>query len=115
MDNLFIIVVLLWTVTILLIVLFLKKYHVVDGICINKEKCNSAKQDDGCLYFEYQKNDGNGLRRCYGRVGSLIKMKEGKKCKLLVTKEYNENAILLSDVIKLLLCLLLVSVLLLIV
>lgn len=113
MKILFIFTITIWIIVALLIMLFSKKYHIVNAICVKGDSCENLNKTPGFIYFEYKNDFGRGMNTYYGQATTTGIIKEGKQCKILITKDYNERVIVYADVIKLIIVLVLLSVLLL--
>lgn len=111
MKILFIFMVAIWIIAALLIILFSKKYRIVNAVCVNGDNCEKLNKAPGFIYFEYNNDYGRGMDRYYGQATTTGIIKEGKVCKILITKDYNERVIVLADVTKLVIVLVLFSVL----
>ena len=98
---------------VLLIIFFAKKYCVVNAICVNSDSCENLNKMSGFIYFEYKNDFGCGMNTYYGRAITTGVIKEGKQCKILIKKIYNERVIVYADMIKLVIALFLLSMLLL--
>ena len=105
------IVIIMWIIVMLLTILFSKKYSLVKAMCINETQCKLSKKVDGLVYFEYENDFGNGLRKNYGQASTVSRIQEGKEYKILVVKVFDERVIVFDDVKKLFICLCIISVL----
>lgn len=113
MKILFIFTIIIWSIVALLIILFSKKYRIVDAICVNGDNCEKINKTPGFIYFEYKNDFGCGMNTYYGQATTTGVIKEGKQCKILITKDYNERVIVYADAVKLVIVLLILSTLLL--
>ena len=104
-------VIIIWIAVILLSILFFQKYSLVEACCINESQSKITNKKEGLVYFEYDKDFGHGLCKNYGSASTVSRVREGKKYKILVVKEFDEHVIVIADVLKLFICLIFVSVL----
>ena len=111
MKILLIFTIAVWCIVALLIILFSKKYQIVNAVCVNGDNCEKLNKTPGFIYFEYNNDFGRGINRYYGQATTTGIIKEGKACKILITKDYNERVIVLADVIKLIIVLVFLSAL----
>ena len=102
MNILLIFTFIIWCNVAFLIFLFYKKYHIVDAIYVNYDSCcEQINIVHGFICFEYKNDFGYGAKTYYGQAKSIREIKEGKRCKILITKDYDERVIVYADVIKL--------------
>ena len=113
MKIVFILTIVIWIIVALLIIVFSKKYCIVNAICVNGDSCEKINKTLGCICFEYKNDFGRGMNTYYGQAITTGVIKEGKQCKILITKDYNERVIVYADVIKLVTVLIILSILLL--
>ena len=113
MKILFIFTITIWIIVTLLLIFFSKKYRIVNAICVNCDSCKKLNNPPGFIYFEYKNDFGRGMNTYYGQATTTGVIKEGKQCKILITKDYNERVIVYAVVIKLVTVLLILSILLL--
>lgn len=111
MKILFIFMIAVWVIVALLGILFSKKYRIVKAVCVNGDTCEKLNKAPGFIYFEYSNDFGRGVNRYYGQATTTGIIKEGKQCKILITKDYNERVIVLADVIKMIIALTFLSML----
>lgn len=91
MKILFIFTITIWIIVVLLIILFVKKYCVVNAICVNSNSCENLNKTPGFIYFEYKNDFDRGMNIYYGRAITTGGIKEGKQCRILIAKKYNES------------------------
>lgn len=113
MNILLIFTFIIWCNVAFLIFVFCKKYHIVDAICVNYDSCcEQINIVHGFICFEYKNDFGYGAKTYYGQARAVREIKEGKRCKISITKDYNGRVIVCADVIKLVSMLLILSILL---